>query len=82
VAPVNSPKTVADDPQFQARFRWYGAEEHGADMISFPVRFPGEELPEPGRAPTVGEHSEDVLRRVLGYDADRIAKLKGSGALG
>ncbi len=82
VAPVNSPKTVADDPQFRARFRWYGAEAHGADMISFPVRFPGEELPEPGRAPSVGEHSEDVLRRVLGYDAARIAKLRESGALG
>jgi crotonobetainyl-CoA:carnitine CoA-transferase CaiB-like acyl-CoA transferase len=82
VAPVNSPQTVARDPQFQARFRWYPAKDHGADMISFPVRFPGEELPEPARAPGVGEHTERVLSEVLGYDAARIAKLREGGALG
>jgi crotonobetainyl-CoA:carnitine CoA-transferase CaiB-like acyl-CoA transferase len=82
LAPVNTPKTIADDPQFQARFPWYSAKQHGADMLPFPVRFLGEELPEPGKAPTVGEHGEDVLRSVLGYDAARIAKLRESGALG
>jgi crotonobetainyl-CoA:carnitine CoA-transferase CaiB-like acyl-CoA transferase len=82
IAPVNSPRTVAQDPQFQARFRWYPAKSHGADMISFPVRFPGEELPEPAKAPTVGEHTDRVLAEVLGYDAARIAKLRGGGALG
>jgi crotonobetainyl-CoA:carnitine CoA-transferase CaiB-like acyl-CoA transferase len=82
IAPVNTPKTIADDPQFRARFPWYPAEGHGADMLPFPVRFLREELPEPTKAPTVGEHSEDVLRSVLGYDAARIAKLRESGALG
>jgi formyl-CoA transferase len=33
-------------------------------------------------APTVGEHSEKVLRETLGYDADRIAALEKAGALG
>ncbi len=51
-------------------------------MLPFPVRFPGETLPEPSKAPAVGEHSEAVLGKVLGYDAERIAKLKASGALG
>jgi crotonobetainyl-CoA:carnitine CoA-transferase CaiB-like acyl-CoA transferase len=82
VAPVNSPRTVAQDPQFQARFRWYPAKGHGADMVSFPVRFPGEELPEPARAPTLGEHTDRVLAEVLGYDAARIARLRACGALG
>jgi crotonobetainyl-CoA:carnitine CoA-transferase CaiB-like acyl-CoA transferase len=82
VAPVNTPKSIADDPQFQARFPWYPAKEHGADMLPFPVRFLGEELPAPSKAPTVGEHSEEVLRGVLGYDAARVAKLRESGALG
>ena len=36
----------------------------------------------PARAPAVGEHNDAVLANVLGYDADRIAKLKDSGALG
>jgi crotonobetainyl-CoA:carnitine CoA-transferase CaiB-like acyl-CoA transferase len=51
-------------------------------MLPFPIKFVGEELPAPGHAPTVGEHSEEVLARVLGYDRARIAKLRESGALG
>jgi crotonobetainyl-CoA:carnitine CoA-transferase CaiB-like acyl-CoA transferase len=82
IAPVNTPKTIAEDPQFQDRFPWYTHESHGADMLPFPVRFLGETLPEPSKAPTVGEHSDAVLAKVLGYDAARIAQLKASGALG
>jgi crotonobetainyl-CoA:carnitine CoA-transferase CaiB-like acyl-CoA transferase len=82
VAPVNTPKTIAHDPQFQARFPWYPHERHGADMLPFPVHFPDEELPAPSRAPTVGEHTDEVLSRVLGYDAARIARLRAQGALG
>jgi crotonobetainyl-CoA:carnitine CoA-transferase CaiB-like acyl-CoA transferase len=82
IAPVNSPRTLTADPQFRDRFPLYPHERHGADMLPFPVKFQGETLPEPGRAPTVGEHSEAVLRDVLGYDAARIAALRASGALG
>jgi crotonobetainyl-CoA:carnitine CoA-transferase CaiB-like acyl-CoA transferase len=82
IAPCNTPKTIAADPQFQHRLPWMGHEQHGADMLPFPVRFAGESLPEPTKAPTVGEHQNEVLGKVLGYDADRIAKLKASGALG
>lgn len=32
-------------------------------------------------APLLGEHSDDVLQRVLGYSPDRIAALRASGAL-
>jgi len=43
----------------------------------------GEELPIPERAPVdVGRDTEEVLRGVLGYDAERIATLRTSGALG
>jgi crotonobetainyl-CoA:carnitine CoA-transferase CaiB-like acyl-CoA transferase len=82
IAPVNSPKTIADDPQFQDRFPWYPVSKHGAEMLPFPVKFPGEELPEPGMAPTVGEHSEEVLQEVLGYDAEKIAALREEGVFG
>ena len=82
IAPVNTPKTIADDPQFQDRFPWYPASEHGADMLPFPVKFQDEELPTPTHAPTVGQHSEEVLSRVLGYDAERIAALRKAGAFG
>jgi crotonobetainyl-CoA:carnitine CoA-transferase CaiB-like acyl-CoA transferase len=82
IAPVNSPKTLADDPQFKDRFPLYPHETHGADMLPFPVKFVEETLPEPSKAPTVGEHSDEVLERVLGYDAAAIQKLRDDGALG
>ena len=82
VAPVNTPKTIVDDPQFKDHFPLYPHERHGADMLPFPVKFVGEELPAPGRAPAVGEHSDAVLARVLGYDAKKIAAIRKQGALG
>jgi crotonobetainyl-CoA:carnitine CoA-transferase CaiB-like acyl-CoA transferase len=82
IAPVNSPQTVTDDPQFRDRFPLYPHAEHGTDMLPFPVKFVGEELPAPGMAPTVGEHNEVVLAEVLGYDSAKIAELREKGALG
>jgi crotonobetainyl-CoA:carnitine CoA-transferase CaiB-like acyl-CoA transferase len=82
IAPVNTPKTIADDPQFEDRFPWMPHSSHGADMLQIPLKFMGEELPEPTMAPTVGEHTETVLQDVLGMDAARIAELRESGALG
>ena len=82
IAPVNTPRTLAQDPQFKHRFPWYPASEHGADMLPFPVKFLDEELPVPAWAPTVGEHNQRVLAEVLGYDAEKIEKLRAAGALG
>ena len=82
IAPVNTPKNVVDDPQFKARFKVWPHERHGADMFGFPVQFVGEELPEPAKAPTVGEHSDTVLRDVLGYDDAKIAAIKAEKLLG
>jgi crotonobetainyl-CoA:carnitine CoA-transferase CaiB-like acyl-CoA transferase len=82
LAPVNSPKSIADDPQFQDRFPWIPATRLGADELPFPVRVLDEQLPVPTRAPKVGEHTDEVLTDVLGYDPDRVAELRESGALG
>jgi crotonobetainyl-CoA:carnitine CoA-transferase CaiB-like acyl-CoA transferase len=81
IAPVNTPKTIAQDPQFQERFHWYPAVEHGADMLPFPVRLIGEELPSPAMAPRLGEHTDTVLAEVLGYDQETIAELRHAGAI-
>ena len=82
IAAVNTPKTIAEDPQFQERLPWYPAKEHGIDMLPLPLKLIDEELPAPAKAPTVGEHSDEVLRRVLGWDDARIAAARSSGALG
>src|SRR3546814_8204182 len=58
IAPVNTPRTLADDPQFQERMPWIPRERVGADQLPSPVKLPDEELPLPTRAPTLGEHTE------------------------
>ncbi len=82
VAPVNTPKSLTEDPQFKDRFPLYPHEKHGADMLPFPLKVIGETLPVPGMAPTVGEHTEALLSDLLGYDADRIRALRKAGAFG
>ncbi len=82
IAPVNTPQNIVDDAQFQARFKLLPHQQHGADMLGFPVHFVGEELPPPGRAPTVGQHSEQVLRELLGFDQEKITALRRAGVLG
>jgi formyl-CoA transferase len=32
------------------------------------------------RSPTLGEHTDEILREVLGYDAGKINTLKSAGA--
>jgi len=82
IAPANTPQSVRADPQFQDRFTWVPNEVTGADELLFPLHLEGEELPVPGMAPTVGEHTDDVLERVLGYDEARRTALREAGAIG
>jgi len=82
IAPVNTPKTLLDDPQFADRFPLLPAEDMGADQLFTPLHFVGEELPHPAKAPTVGQHTEDVLRSVLGYDDNQISTARDGGAFG
>jgi crotonobetainyl-CoA:carnitine CoA-transferase CaiB-like acyl-CoA transferase len=82
IAPVNTPKTLASDPQFVDRFPWLPASRLGADELPTPIKFIGEDLPLPTKAPTVGEHSEAVLHELLGYSSEHIEALREAGALG
>src|SRR3954468_6209448 len=81
IAPVNTPQTLPQDPQFQDRLGWIPASRLGADQLPFPVKF-DEELPLPERAPQAGEHTYEVLRAVCDYDDRQIADLRAAGALG
>jgi crotonobetainyl-CoA:carnitine CoA-transferase CaiB-like acyl-CoA transferase len=82
IAPANSPKTLYADPQFQDRTDLLPAEQVGADMLPTPIKFVGETLPMPTKAPTVGQHTEQVLRDVLGWDEERVAAAREAGAFG
>lgn len=82
IAPVNTPKTLADDPQFQDRMPWIPRERVGTEQVPSPIKVLDEDHPLPTMAPTAGEHTDAVLREVLGYDDDKVAALRAAGALG
>jgi crotonobetainyl-CoA:carnitine CoA-transferase CaiB-like acyl-CoA transferase len=82
VAPVNTSKTITDDPQFQDRLPWIPASRLGADELPVPVKFMDAPVPTPTRAPTVGQHTDEVLSGVLGYDEEKMAQLREAKALG
>jgi crotonobetainyl-CoA:carnitine CoA-transferase CaiB-like acyl-CoA transferase len=54
----------------------------GAEELGSPIKFVGEELPAPAHAPTVGQHTDEVLADLLGWDAARIAESRANGGLG
>ncbi len=82
IAPVNTPQTIADDPQFQHRFPWISQDRLGADQLPTPLKVLDAEQPIPERAPTVGQHTESVLNDILDYDAERIGELRAAGVFG
>jgi len=82
IGPVNTPKTLADDPQFQDRFPWLPHEQHGIDMLPTPIKLIGEEIAPPTLAPTAGEQTDEILAEVLSYNDEQIAAARAAGALG
>jgi crotonobetainyl-CoA:carnitine CoA-transferase CaiB-like acyl-CoA transferase len=83
IGPANTPANIGDDPQFADRMPWQSADRLVAEQLPFPVRVVGEEPPAAATpAPDAGEHTEQVLAGLLGYDPERIAALRAAGALG
>ena len=54
----------------------------GAEQLPVPVKIVGDEIPPPAKAPTVGQHADEVLREVLSYDDATIERLRTGGAFG
>ena len=81
IAPVNTPRTAPDDPQFSYRLPFYGIEAVGAEQLPLPIYLEGELPPTPTMAPRVGEQTDEVLAE-LGLSPERIAELRASGAVG
>jgi crotonobetainyl-CoA:carnitine CoA-transferase CaiB-like acyl-CoA transferase len=81
IAPVNTPKTIAEDPQFLDRLPWLSRDELGCEQLPIPVKF-DVELPRPTRAPTLGQHTDEIIADVLGYDDDTASTKRQAGAFG
>jgi crotonobetainyl-CoA:carnitine CoA-transferase CaiB-like acyl-CoA transferase len=83
IGPVHDTKSIRNDPQFQARLPLLPYQQHGTDLMPSPIKLLDESLPVPTKAPVdPGCDSDAVLADVLGWDAERIAALRRSGALG
>jgi crotonobetainyl-CoA:carnitine CoA-transferase CaiB-like acyl-CoA transferase len=81
IAPVNTPQTIMDDPQFQDRFEWIPKEVLDADMLPYPVKFEDCPIPVPTKAPNVGQHTDEVLTRFAGYDEAKVKALREAGVV-
>ncbi|MDB5827949.1 MAG: succinate--hydroxymethylglutarate CoA-transferase-like [Variovorax sp.] len=49
--------------------------------VALPIKYSGTPLADPTPAPSVGQHTDEVLRGTLGYSDERIAALREAGAL-
>ncbi|MGQ0804543.1 MAG: CaiB/BaiF CoA transferase family protein [Actinomycetota bacterium] len=82
--PVHSPRDLLDDPQFAARAQIVEQDHPDAGplrLLGTPVHT-AESPPPTAPAPAHGEHTDEVLRDVLGYDEARITELRARGAIG
>lgn len=82
IVAVNTPQTLADDPQFQDRLPWLSQERLGCEQLPSPLKYMDVELPVPTKAPTVGQHTDEVLRDVLGLEESRVDELRREGVVG
>lgn len=82
IGPVHTAESLLGDPHFRHRLPMAPAEEAGADLMPLPVRTDADGLVDMRPAPTVGEHTDEVLADVLGHDATRRAQLRAVGAFG
>ena len=83
--PINDIAEVFADPQVRHRGMAAEVEHPTAGRIrlpGIPVKFAGTPARIQGPPPRLGEHTDAVLRQVLGLGDAEIAELRASGALG
>jgi len=79
IGPVNSVADILQDPHVAARGLVGTFDYPGVGLfkgLGLPYKFQGFEDPAVGRPPTLGEHTDIILREMLSYDAEKIAQLR------
>ena len=83
-APVNTLAQALEDEQVRARDMIIDVKHPRFGVlreVASPVKTDGA-VTSPAPAPALGQHTDDILRSLLQYPPDRIARLRASGALG
>ena len=82
--PINDIAQVFEEPQVKARGIRIELEHPAAGrlpLVASPMRFSGTPVEYRLAPPLVGEHTEDVLRGLLGKDEAEIGRLRASGVI-
>jgi len=80
--PIMSTEDLANDEHVRGRDMWVELD-HPQRGKWYNVGMPIKLSASPAvikRSPTLGEHTEEVLRQVLGYDESKVSSLKNAGA--
>jgi crotonobetainyl-CoA:carnitine CoA-transferase CaiB-like acyl-CoA transferase len=84
--PVYDVHQALDDPQVHAREAVVAIDHPRfgpVRQVASPLRVAWATDPAPlARGPLRGEHTEEVLEQICGYDAERLARLREAGAFG
>ena len=84
VGPILSMKEIAEDEGLRATGTIVEVEhpERGPYLtVGMPIKM-SDSPAEVRRSPLLGEHTEEILRDVLGYQGDELRRITGSGAVG
>jgi formyl-CoA transferase len=83
VGPILSMKEIAEEPSLRATGTVVEVEHptRGPYLtVGNPVKM-SDSVTEVQRSPLLGEHTEEILTKVLGYSAKELAEIKASGAI-
>ena len=84
-APVLHPREAASNPQLRAR-GFFESHTHPVtgthELPGLPMRFSGLERWYPRPAPTLGQHTAEILHELLGVGDETIAELEAEGIIG
>jgi crotonobetainyl-CoA:carnitine CoA-transferase CaiB-like acyl-CoA transferase len=84
VGPVNDVAEILADPHVRAR-RLVGSFDYPEvgefKALAIPYKFLGRDNPDIGRPPALGEHTESLLKEMLGLSAQDVSRLRSAKAI-
>jgi len=84
VAPMYNVDDVVKDPHLIERNMFTTVDHKNAGpikVVNFPVKFSETPAYVKSAAPVIGQHNQEVLKTILGYDDEKITALKKANAI-